>query len=86
MTSLNDITEREYTPNEIGKICRMSCMTVKKCYRKGELKGVLVRHSKMKFLRVSYQNLVEFMEGNNIPLDLLMDYHGLAKLPNLNSH
>ncbi len=84
MTRLSDIANREYTLSEIGKICGMSYVTVRKWYRENRFKDSLVL-PKNKFLRVSYQNLIEFMEECKIPLDLLKDYHGLDELPELDS-
>ncbi len=58
-----------FTTGEVAQICSISQQTVIRCFDSGRLKGFRVPGSK--FRRIPKQNLVEFMNANNIPLDKL---------------
>ncbi|MFP4053546.1 MAG: response regulator [Phycisphaerae bacterium] len=56
-----------YTTGEAADICKLSQQTIIRCFDSGQLKGFRVPGSK--FRRIPHDSLIEFMKGNNIPLD-----------------
>lgn len=67
---VNSFAEKTvFTTGEVAQICSISQQTVIRCFDSGRLKGFRVPGSK--FRRIPKQNLLEFMNSNNIPLDKL---------------
>lgn len=58
-----------YTTGEVASICKISQQTVIRCFDSGRLKGFRVPGSR--FRRIPRERLIEFMKGNDIPLDQL---------------
>ncbi len=67
---INSFAEKTvFTTGEVAQICSISQQTVIRCFDSGRLKGFRVPGSK--FRRIPKQNLLEFMNTNDIPLDKL---------------
>ena len=56
-----------FTTGEAAKICKVSQQTIIRCFDSGRLEGFRVPGSR--FRRIPRQNLIKFMQENNIPLD-----------------
>jgi len=56
-----------FTTGEVAEICKISQQTVIRCFDSGRLEGFRVPGSK--FRRIPRQNLINFMNENNIALD-----------------
>jgi len=71
--SYDPIVERFYTTGDIAKICRVAPRTAANWIDTGELKGIYLPPDKQQ-RRVFHDNLVDFMESNDIPEKWLTDY------------
>lgn len=58
-----------FTTGEVARVCKVSQQTVIRCFDSGKLKGFRVPGSR--FRRIPRDALVQFMKGNQIPLDQL---------------
>ncbi len=58
-----------FTTGEVAKICNISQQTVIRCFDSGRLRGFRVPGSR--FRRVPRDQLITFMQENDIPLDML---------------
>ena len=58
-----------FTTGEAAKICRLSQLTIIRCFDKGMLRGFKVPGSR--FRRIPKENLEKFMMDNGLPMDLL---------------
>jgi excisionase family DNA binding protein len=68
---------RHYSTGEVAKILRVSARTVIKWFNKEELKGFKIPGSR--YRRIPHDNLIDFMEENDLPESLLEDYFGSRK-------
>ena len=56
-----------FTTGEAAEICKISQQTIIRCFDSGRLEGFRIPGSK--FRRIPRENLVKFMQTNDIPLD-----------------
>jgi excisionase family DNA binding protein len=56
-----------YTTGEAAELCHLSQQTIIRCFDDGQLGGFRVPGSK--FRRIPHEELVKFMQANDIPLD-----------------
>lgn len=60
-----------FTTGEAAEVCKVSQQTIIRCFDSGRLNGFRVPGSR--FRRIPRSELIRFMRGNEIPLDILGD-------------
>ena len=61
--------EKIFTTGEAAQVCKVSQQTIIRCFDSGRLTGFRVPGSK--FRRIPREELIRFMNANDIPLDLI---------------
>jgi excisionase family DNA binding protein len=61
--------KKVFTTGEAASVCKVSQQTIIRCFDSGRLQGFRVPGSK--FRRIPREELIRFMNTNNIPLDAI---------------